>query len=466
MSNKQILFESFPKQDEFLEAIFSNKFNFIMYGGAIRGGKTFAGLGALLLLSKMYHKSKWCVVRDSLQTLKRTTIPSFLKICPQSFIKSYNQDTQTVTFTNGSQILFFGENYADDKELNRFKGLEVNGFLLEEINELQNKTFNKCIERAGSHILTDKQPKPIILATCNPANNWVKELIYDKWKINDLPANWLYIPSKIIDNPFIPKDYLESLKSMPRYEYEVFVEGNWDLQERSGAEFYKYFTLDNNVKDCIYNTELPLHISWDENVNPYLPCGIFQINNKQIRMIDCILGVNPRNTIKDVCNEFKRMYHNHNAGLFIYGDATSQKEDVKQEKGHNFFRLIQNELNIYKPIMRVSKSNPSVVMRGNFINSIFYSNFEGIEFIISPKLKEAIQDFTNTKEASDGSKDKQKVKDTKSGVSYQQYGHISDLTDYLICEAFKTEYQKYQRGDITQLARKIGINPINTKHRL
>ncbi len=36
MSNKQILFESFPKQDEFLEAIFSNKFNFIMYGGAIR----------------------------------------------------------------------------------------------------------------------------------------------------------------------------------------------------------------------------------------------------------------------------------------------------------------------------------------------------------------------------------------------------------------------------------------------
>lgn len=30
---KQILFQSFPKQDEFLEAIFSNKYNFIMYGG-------------------------------------------------------------------------------------------------------------------------------------------------------------------------------------------------------------------------------------------------------------------------------------------------------------------------------------------------------------------------------------------------------------------------------------------------
>ncbi|WP_323162251.1 hypothetical protein, partial [Pseudomonas fluorescens] len=91
-----------------------------------------------------------CLVRSTLQTLKLNTIPSFVKICPTNFVKKYNQDTQTVTFQNYSQIIFLGENYADDKELNRFKGLEVNGFLLEEINELQQKTFYKCIERAGS----------------------------------------------------------------------------------------------------------------------------------------------------------------------------------------------------------------------------------------------------------------------------------------------------------------------------
>lgn len=200
---KQILFESFPKQDEFLEAVFSNKYTFILYGGAIRGGKTFAGLGALLLLCKKYKNSKWVIVRNTLQTLKLNTIPSFRKICPTSFIKSYNQDTQTVTFQNGSEIIFLGENYADDKELNRFKGLECNGFLFEEINELQQKTFYKGIERAGSHII-ENQPPPLILATCNPTNNWVKELIYNKWKLGSLPEKWLYIPSKITDNPFIP----------------------------------------------------------------------------------------------------------------------------------------------------------------------------------------------------------------------------------------------------------------------
>lgn len=413
----------------------------------------------------MYPKSKWCVVRSTLQTLKLNTIPSFIKICPTTFVKKYNQDTQTVTFQNDSQIIFLGENYADDKDLNRFKGLEVNGFLLEEVNELQQKTFYKCIERAGSQIIP-KQPKPIILATCNPANNWVKELIYNKWKNNTLPENWLYIPSKITDNPFIPLDYLESLKSMPRYEYEVFVEGNWDLQERTGAEFYKYFSLDKHVSSTThYEPTLPLHISWDENVNPYLPVGIFQIQGKQIRMIDEILGINPKNTIRDVCNEFKFRYPNHNAGLFIYGDATSQKEDVKQEKGHNFFKLIQIQLESYKPIMRLAKSNPSIVMRGNFINTILFSNFGDIEILISSNCKTAVQDFTNTKEASDGTKDKTKVKDTKSGISYQMYGHLSDLTDYLICEAFKNEYQMFQRGDVTQYVRKIGNAPIS-KNRL
>ena len=77
----------------------------------------------------MFPGSKWAIVRDSLQTLKRTTIPSFKKVCPDDYIKNFNQEMQVVTFHNGSQILFFGENYADDKDLNRFKGLEVNGFL-------------------------------------------------------------------------------------------------------------------------------------------------------------------------------------------------------------------------------------------------------------------------------------------------------------------------------------------------
>jgi len=441
---KQILFESFPKQEEFLQSVFSDKYNFILYGGAIRGGKTFAGLSALLLLCKKYPGSKWAVVRNTLQTLKINTIPSFHKICPKRFIKHYSQDTQTITFQNNSKLIFMGENYSEDKELNRFKGLEVNGFLLEEINELQEKTFNKCLERAGSHI-TINQPRPIILATCNPANNWVKEKFYDEYKRNSLPHNWLYIPSKITDNPFIPPEYLESLKSMPRYEYEVFVNGNWEYQSKSGNEFYKEFSMEKHVKNVMYKKELPIWLSIDENVNPYFSCAVWQIEGKVARQIDELAMRNPNNTVVGMANEIKRKYGSHKAGFIITGDATSNKQDVKIEKGYNLYRLIVNELRTLNPVLRVPASNPSVFVRGLFINTLFYSNFNGIRIEIDVNCKETIKDLIHLQQSADGTKLKTKTTD-KTGARYEEYGHFSDTMDYLITSAFASDYLNYQKG--------------------
>ncbi|MCK4909336.1 MAG: hypothetical protein KAS70_05510, partial [Planctomycetes bacterium] len=96
----------------------------------MRSGKTFSGLAALIMLSIRYPTSRWVVVRKDLQTIKRNTLPSWEKIKPRNFIVSHNMDTQTVTFENGSQIIFFGENYDKDKDLNRWRGLECNGWLL------------------------------------------------------------------------------------------------------------------------------------------------------------------------------------------------------------------------------------------------------------------------------------------------------------------------------------------------
>ena len=52
------------------------------------------------------------------------------------------------THHNGSIIMFKGENYDNDKDLDWLKGLEVNGFLFEEINECQHDTLNIAFGRA------------------------------------------------------------------------------------------------------------------------------------------------------------------------------------------------------------------------------------------------------------------------------------------------------------------------------
>lgn len=449
----EVLFKPFPKQEEFIKAVFSGRYRVVLYGGGIRGGKTYAGLGTLLLLCKKYPKSRWAIVRDTLPTLKRNTIPSFNKICPQSFIKSYNQDTQVVTFTNDSQILFFSENYDDDKELNRWKGLEVNGFLIEECNELQQASFYKAIERAGAYIppIGYTKPPPLIMMTCNPANNWVKDMFYDASLGRDgktLPPEWLFINAKITDNPAVTSDeaYMESLKLMPFYEYQKYVLGDWDIQLKTGGEFYKCFNLDNHVGKCVYDPSKPLHISFDENYRPYFPLGIFQMSGKHVYMIDYIAANTPDNNIDGICKQFERKYPNHNSGLFIYGDATSKKGDVKLEKGHNFFTLILDKLSRYKPSLRIPKSNPSVVMRGSFINAVFEKEIFDCKFTIDENCKIPIADFINIKESKEGDKAKKVVKGA-DGVSYQEYGHFTDLTDYILIYLWSDEYHKYQFGE-------------------
>jgi Phage terminase large subunit len=459
--NSQILFKPSEKQTEFMEAAFSGKYSYLLFGGAIRGGKTYCALGTLLLMCSKYPGSRWAIVRDTLITIKRTVIPSFFKICPNHFFKSYNQDTQLITLVNGSEILLFSENYDEDKLLLRWRGLEVNGFVLEECNELQESSFYKAIERAGTYIPTTcDKPKPLILMTCNPSAGWVKTLFYDRWKNSTLPESWLYLPSKITDNPFIAEDieYMKSLQNMPRYEYEVYVEGNWDLQIKTGGEFYKCFELEKHVGKCEYDPTQPIHLSFDDNVVPFLPAGVFQFKGTEIFMVDELIGRSPNNTVKSICEMFSRRYFNHTAGLYVYGDATANKEDTKLEKGHNFFTLILGYLDNFHPRDRVRRSNPSVAMRGSFINSILEKEVFGLKLTVSPNCKETITDFIMTKEAPDGTKVKNMITDPKTGARFQAHGHLTDLTDYFLVGAFYELFVKYQNGGRTPSPISYGRN--------
>lgn len=220
-----------PKQAEFAEAVFSGNYKFLLYGGAIRGGKTYAMLLLVLALAKIYKGSRWAIVRKDLPTIKRNTLPSFEKVKPPGFCGEVNRTDWYVDCANGSRIFFFSESYERDRDLDRWKGLEVNGFALEECNELNEKSFHKAIERAGSWVCRGEQPAPLIMATCNPTLGWVKNRWYDPWKKGTLAAPWLYLPARIHDNPHLPQSYLDSLEELKKTNptaYRRFVEGDWE----------------------------------------------------------------------------------------------------------------------------------------------------------------------------------------------------------------------------------------------
>ena len=232
-------------------------------------------------------------------------------------------------------------------------------------------------------------------------------------------------------------------------KFEALQQQNPKIME-AGQEFYKAFNYERHICKVGYNATLPIHISLDENVNPYITATLYQIIGKEVYQIDELCMSHPKNTVRGLADGFISKYPNHNIGVYVYGDATSQKEDTKVEKGQNFFTLFCRYISDYRPSMRVPRSNPPVAMRGNWINEILES--DAIKIRISDKCHNSIADLQFVKEDADGTKLKKKIRDIRTGVSYEQYGHCSDTFDYMLTYAFATDFLSYQKG-----SRKIKI---------
>lgn len=226
-----VAFDAFPVQQQLMDTLRDGRFRIVGFGGGIRGTKTWGTLAALVALCRVFPRSRWAVVRKDLERIRKNTIPSFNKLREQigPFVGEVNQSTWTSTMANGSQIIFFGENYEEDKDLSRWKGLEVNGFDLEEADELQEVSYYKAIERAGAWIVpSGVQPPPLVLCTFNPCPNWPKRVFYEPWKNGTITAPYAFIPATAADNPSIPESTREGWRSLPEREYRRFVEGDWE----------------------------------------------------------------------------------------------------------------------------------------------------------------------------------------------------------------------------------------------
>lgn len=437
---KEVVFNPFPKQIEFLEAVFSGKYSFIMYGGSIRGGKTFAGIGALLLLCKKYPKSKWVIVRTDLQTLKRNTIPSFWKCCPKSFVKSYNQETQTVTFTNNSQIIFFGENYADDKDLNRWRGLECNGFLLEELNELQFKSFNKAIERSGSNVIENK-PKPLIIATCNPANNWVKEEIYNKHLKGTLPDKWLYISSRIFDNPFVYSDvdYMESLKTMPPLEYDLFVNGDWESFAVNNPYAYCFDEKRHVFEGLQYNPDLDILLSFDFNVDPITCIAaqhyVFQ-EKPELHIIKEFKLSNANS--EALCDVIIAEFSHLNPIYVVTGDGTGHnRSSISGNTNH--YVVIKSKLDLVSSQIKAPKRN----MAPKNLRVLMNSLLQNYTVKIDSRCERLIKDLKYVEVDGDGKVVKDRSDENKKADLLDCFAYLNEMELRSFVKNLSDNYQEH-----------------------
>lgn len=459
-----------PNFHHAIKYLSDNTLRYLFFYGGSSSSKTYSIVQAILILTLQDGKNS-LVFRKVQSSMKKTILNTFKVIINTHKLNNFFeiQDFK-IKCVNGAIIDFTG---LDDSE--KIKGIEsYYRLFFDEITEGELEDFKQLRKRMRG-IEGQK-----LIATFNPIDegHWLKQDIYDKLTFESLPTiinnnpltevtevekckNYIFVKSTYLNNYYVVGspdgkwgfkdvqtiDDFEQDKILDYNFYRIYALAEWG-KLTSGSEFYKHFKREIHVKDLIVHNDLPLHISIDENVRPFLPLTVNQVIDGEIRVIDEICGKNPNNNINDVIRMFANKYSNWcNKKIFVYGDATSRRNDARTEKGYNLFGIMVEELNkngFNDVTVRVPNANPSVAQSGRFMNMLLSGIIPGYKLLINSTCTNSINDFLYLKEDKDGNILKERVKNKTDGTTYEKYGHCSDSIRYYCSEYLKEEFNRIQ----------------------
>lgn len=507
--------ELFNKIYWHLEAAFKNLLiRFIWVYGGSSASKTYSVVQLIIVLMLGNKNENTLVLRKYSVDNKDSIFQDFKNIIDEWGLQELFivQQNYIECIDTGSYVRFRG---LDDAE--KIKG--ISGFkrvVLEEVSQFDETDFKQVRKR-----LRGRAGQQII-GIFNPITeqHWIKEKVFDVEQLQEVPTdiagmwvnekgNMVVLKTNYLDNVYIVGrwelnadgqlvqtggfvdqhviDDFEKDKLTDNNSYQVYGLGNWG-KLRTGGEFWKDFDVNSRLTQIGWYEPTPIHLSFDENVNPYLTCIVWQLYTPAAlgqkilitgpeeppiylelwRVLSAMAGArgyqwdgeralavqideicleDPRNRRHHVCNEFMSRYPLGRVhGLFIYGDRTSLKEDTAKEKGENFFTDICKYLLAYRPTQRLQSVNPSVKDSGDFINAC-YRGATGLDILINEKCKKSIFDYQYALEASDGTISKKTKTHPVTKISYEEFGHPSDAKRYIITVAFAAEYGVFLRGE-------------------
>ncbi len=259
----------------------------LVLSGAYNSAKTVTLCLKTLYISDLYPGYRWFVGRKVWDELRKTTMSSFFKFCPRAAWEPNGRrsDTEKILELNNGSSYIWG--HLDDPDtLTLVRGLEINGFLLDQMEELYEEIFTALLPRLGrwdrvtvpdylvtQHTLETGRPWPWIheatgklmppsyaLGTCNPDHelHWIYERFHPDsekhWekhvevqKERRLLASGKYaevgerisyhdmgyrmIELSAYDNKYATRQSLQEMESQDETWKRRFLHGKWGIPE-------------------------------------------------------------------------------------------------------------------------------------------------------------------------------------------------------------------------------------------
>lgn len=489
----------------------------ILFGGS-SSAKSFS-CAQVILVQTLMDCENTLVMRKVGASISKTIYEDFKVAARGLGIYSMFTFTQNcIKCENGAKIDFCG---LDDPE--KIKGISnYKRLLLDEWSEFEHVDFKQLRKR-----LRGKRGQQII-CTFNPISelHWIKKEFLDLENLHDIPMEIILGGKKLPDeltkvkslkmnspksvvNPrtgeievhepdlvVIQSTYLNNFwvvgspdgtygyydeqciadfdrdkRNDPDY-YNIYALGEWGIL-RTGSEFFGSFNRGKHSGSYPYNSELPIHLSVDNNVLPYISVGYWQIDlseGKRIWQFHETCAGNPDNTVRRASSLVADYLHSigYSDKLYIHGDSSTKAANSIDEEKRSWMDLFIDNLQKkgFEIVDMVGDKNPSVSMTGEFINAIFDNSVNGINIGIDDSCVTSIEDYMSVQKDVNGAILKAKIKNKVTLQTYEEHGHLSDTMRYVVHDFCKDEYTTFSNRRKRNLYSRNGIihffNPDNS----
>ena len=460
----------------------------VLYGGS-SSGKSFSAAQSILLQTFIDGENT-LVMRKVGASISKTIYEDF-RVAASSleFSDMFRFVQNSIKCViNGAKIDFSG---LDDSE--KIKGISnYKRVLLEELSEYDEQDFKQIRLR-----LRGKEGQQIIV-TFNPISeeHWIKKKWLDTEELHDVPMRCgEYTPEELCqvksvkrnspktiinartgemevhkpDMLVVQTTYLNNFwvvgspdgtygyydehcianfehdkKYDPDY-YNVYALGEWGIL-RTGGEFFGSFNRGKNCGSYPYNAALPVHLSVDNNVLPYISIQFWQISyeqGKRVWQFSEITAEAPNNTVRRAAKLASTKLKEIGVdAVIIHGDASTRSANTIDEEKRSFLDLFiatmqENGIDVTD---NVGNKNPSVALTGEFLNAIFEGLIDDVEVKIDDACNVSITDYLSVQKDSNGAIYKLKARDPLTKQSYEKHGHFSDCMRYVCHDLLYSDY--------------------------
>lgn len=368
----------------------------IVLSGSIGSSKSLVLAHLAVTHCLMNEGAKFGIGRLALPQLKDTLCIKIIEHLGNDVDYKYNRTTGDFYFPNGSRIT--SVSWADGN-LVKLGSQEFSAFAIEELTETRvGDPYERILQRVNRvpHVR-----EPFLVSATNPdsPSHWAyKKLITDR------SVQVFY--SNTFDNPYLPKSYIELLKSrMDERVAQRMIYGKW-IEILSEVVYYAYSEKNLVLDDYKIDPKLPIRLMFDFNIGEGKPLSIvmgqYRRSDDSWHFFDeCIVeGQRTRDALEEL--EARGVFENDNM-FIVHGDASGKSRDTRGSRSdygiiEYFLQNVTNKQN--KKIrfdIQIPRANPRIRDRHNVVNGYMRNASGDVKLFVYPKAKTLDEGFRLTK---------------------------------------------------------------------